>query len=177
MSFASTLIVKVRWPHSATSWVHPGLVIDLAGPGQHAPTVEHMHQFVKQRVRAHQYSVVRVMNRALLISCIMFSIWCLNLQRSTTSVDPASPHAKFSGVKLDFARDLRCEYGEYCQTTVRKTDNTMAARTVGCICMGSASSLTGRADVQRRDGQRQRPVHSGAIAIFNTSARKDGMTS
>jgi hypothetical protein len=80
-----------------------------------------MHQFVKQRVRAHQYSVVRVMNRALLISCIMFSIWCLNLQRSTTSVDPASPHEKFSGVKLD----LRCEYGEYCQATVRPTDNTV----------------------------------------------------
>jgi hypothetical protein len=160
-----------------------GLLVDLTGPGQHAPTVERMNQTVKQRVRAHQFSVAWVMNRALLIGCVMFSIWCINLQRSATSVDPASPHEKFSGVKLDFARDLRCEYGEYCQATVPETNNTMAARTVGCICMGSAGNLTGSVRMYNietgsvfvRDQFTLLPTPDHVVAILTASARKDGL--
>lgn len=102
-----------------------------------------MVQTLKNRVRTHEHALSFQMNRALLIGCVMASARGVNLQPSSTSVDKASPLEKFSGVKLDYKRDLRCKFGDWCQATVPVTDNTMDARTEGCVCMGSAGNLTG----------------------------------
>jgi Reverse transcriptase (RNA-dependent DNA polymerase) len=120
-----------------------GIVVDTAGPGQHVPVVERKIQTIKERVRAHENSLPYVMTRLLLTMCVLFCVSRLNMQPSRISVDRTSPLEQFTGRKLDAARDLRVQFGDYVQATVSDTDNTMRSRTQGCIVLLPTGNLTG----------------------------------
>jgi hypothetical protein len=120
-----------------------GVIVQVAGPGQHVPVVERKIQTIKQRVRSFNNDLPFVMTRLLLIMCVLFCVSRVNMQPSSTSVDRASPLEKFTGRKLDAKRDLRVQFGDYVQATVPLTDNTMTARTQGCIAMLPTGNLTG----------------------------------
>lgn len=161
-----------------------GIVVNVRGPGQHAPVVERMIQTVKERVRAFWNGLgCFCMNRKLLIGCVMFTIWSLNHQCSATSVDLTSPSEKFSGVKLDFKRDLRCRFGDWCYATVPATDNSMSPRTDSCVAMGSAGNLTGSVKMYNietgqviiRDQFTILPMPDHIAARLTASARSDGL--
>ena len=98
-----------------------GIVVTMAGPGEHVPVAERMIQTIKRRVRCYEHSLPYVMCRVLLS---LFCVSRINMQPSTTSVDRISPLDKFSGQKLDAKVHLRCGFGEYVQATVPHTDNT-----------------------------------------------------
>ena len=51
------------------------------------------------------------------------------MQPSRVSVDRISSLEQFTGRKIDAARDLRVQFGDYVQATVGNTDNTMRSRT------------------------------------------------
>ena len=61
--------------------------------------------------------------------CVLFCVSLLNMQPSRVSVDRTSPLEQFSGRKIDAARDLRVQFGDYVQATVGNTDNTMRSPT------------------------------------------------
>ena len=124
-----------------------GIPVVPSGPGQHVPVVERFIRTVKQRVRCHEYGLPFVMCRVLLIYCVLFCVRCINLQPSSTSVDRTSPTEQFSGIKLDASRDLRIGFGDYVEATVPNTDNTMAARTDGCLALLPTGNLTGSVHV------------------------------
>jgi len=120
-----------------------GIPVVTSGPGQHVPVVERFIRTVKQRVRCHEYGLPFVMCRVLLIYCVLFCVRCINLQPSSTSIDRTSPTEQFSGIKLDASRDLRVGFGDYVEATVPNTDNSMAARTDGCLALLPTGNLTG----------------------------------
>jgi hypothetical protein len=122
-----------------------GIVLDVAGPGQHVPVVERKIQTIKERVRAHENSLPYVMTRLLLTMCVLFCVSRLNMQHppSRTSVNRTSPLEQFTGRKIDAARDLRVQFGDYVQATVSDTDSTMRSRTQGCIALLPTGNLTG----------------------------------
>jgi len=109
------------------------LIVDTAGPGQHVPVVENMIKTVKERVRAHSTSLPFVMTKLLLAFCVLFCVSRLNLLPSATSMDKVSPHEQFTGMKLDYSRDLRCGFCDYVQATMPNTDNSLSTRTLGCV--------------------------------------------
>ena len=55
-----------------------GIVVDVAGPGQHVPVVERKIQTIKERVRAHENSLPYVMTR--LTAHDVRSVLCLTTQ-------------------------------------------------------------------------------------------------
>ena len=120
-----------------------GIVVDPAGPGQHVPVVERTIETVKERVRAHVTSLPFTLTKLLLTFLVLFCVSRLNLLPSSNSLDKVSPHEQFTGLKLDFARDLRCGFGDYVQATVPNTDNTMSPRTMGCITLLPTGNTTG----------------------------------
>ena len=107
-----------------------GIVLDVAGPGQHVPVVGHKIQ----RVRAHENSLPYVMTRLLLL-CVLFCVSRLIMQPSRMSINRTIPLEQFTGHKIDAARDLRVQFVDYVQATVSDTDNTMRSRTQGCISL------------------------------------------
>ena len=120
-----------------------GIVIDTAGPGQHVPVVERKIQTVKERVRAHVNTLPFVMTQLLLTMCVLFCVSRLNMQPTRMSTSRVSPLEQFTGRKIDAARDLRVQFGDYVQATVATTDNSMNSRTQGCIALLPTGNLTG----------------------------------
>jgi hypothetical protein len=59
-----------------------GIVLDVAGPGQHVPVVERKIQTIKERVRAHKSSLPYIMTRLMLTMCVLFCVSRLNMQLS-----------------------------------------------------------------------------------------------
>ena len=161
-----------------------GIPVATSGPGQHVPVAERLIQTVKQRVRCHEHGLPYVMCRVLLIYCVLFCVHCINLQPSATAVDRISPQEQFSGIKLDAKRDLRVGFGDYVEATVPNTDNTMTARTEGCIAMLPTGNPTGSVHmwtlqtkaVVTRDQFRVLPTPDTVITHLNKLAAKDGFT-
>ena len=161
-----------------------GIVVDTAGPGQHVPVVERMIETVKERVRAHVTSLPFILTKLLLTYLVLFCVSRLNLLPSSNSLDKVSPHEQFSGLKLDFARDLRCGYGDYVQATVPNTDNSMSPRTMGCITLLPTGNTTGSVrmwclateTVLIRDQFRILPMPDLVCAYITRAAELEGYT-
>ena len=159
-----------------------GIPVSPSGPGQHVSPVERFIQEVKKRARSHEHGLPFVMCKVLLIYCVLFCVRCINMQASTTSIDHTSPLEQFSGMKLDAKRDLRVGFGDYVEATVPNTDNTMAARTEGCIALLPTGNLTGSVHVWRlasktvmkRDQFRILPTPDTVITHLNKLAALDG---
>ena len=104
------------------------------------------------------------------------------MQSSRTSIDHTSPLEQFYGIKLDAKRDLRVRFGDYLEATVPNTDNTMAARTAGCITLLPAGNLTGSVyvcmlgfkEVVKKDQFRILPTPDTVITHLDKLAALDG---
>jgi len=159
-----------------------GIVINMAGPGEHVPVTERMIQTIKSRVRCYEHSLPYVMCRVLLIMCSLFCVSRINMQPSTTSVDRISPLEKFSGQKLDAKVHLRCGFGEYVQATVPHTDNTLKTRTDGCITLLPTGNATGTVQmlslstnsIVRRDHYQRLPMPNQVVVHLNSIATRQG---
>ena len=104
-----------------------GIAIDTSGPGQHVPTVERKILTIKQRVRSYENSLPFVMTKLLLIWCVLFCIFRINIQPSRTSNERTSPLEQFSSRKLNAKTDLRANFGDYVHATVPNTEGTEAS--------------------------------------------------
>ena len=120
-----------------------GILVNTAGPGQHVPVVERMIQTVKSTVRSYENSLPYVMPQLMLTFCVLYAVRSANFRPNSMSMDKLSPYEQFTGQKLDVKRDLRCGFGDFAQATVPVTDNSMAPRTQGCICLLPSGNSTG----------------------------------
>jgi hypothetical protein len=120
-----------------------GIVVEVAGPGQHVPQIERYAQTVKNKVRCYDSSLPYVMTKILLIFCVYFCVRCTNLVPNSNSMDDVSPNEQFTGRGLDAAIDLRVNFGDYVQATEPDTDNTMRSRVRGCIAVLPLGNDTG----------------------------------
>ena len=81
------------------------------------------------------------MTKLILSMCVLFSVSRINMQPSRMSGTRISPI--FTGMKIDAARDLRVQSGDYVQANERNTDNLLQSRTQVCIALLSMGNLTG----------------------------------
>jgi Reverse transcriptase (RNA-dependent DNA polymerase) len=93
-----------------------------------------------------------------------------------------SPMEQFTGRKLDMKRDLSFGFGDYVQATVPNTNNTLQARTEGCIALLSKGNLTGSVymynigtgSVCTRDQFKILPIPDVVITLLTDKATKQG---
>jgi hypothetical protein len=78
-----------------------GIKLDVCGPSQHVPKVENKVKVYKTRVRAHNAGLPFIMTLKLLIKCVLFCVFCVNLQ--PVSGQQLSPFERYWGRKLDAA--------------------------------------------------------------------------
>jgi hypothetical protein len=143
-----------------------------------------MIRLLKERVRGYMHSLCFVMNRQILVGCVMFCVSRINLQPSSTSTDRTSPREQFSGIKLNFDLDLRVEFGDLCQCTVPMPDGSMAARTQGMIALLPTGNSTGSVKmlviatgkIATRDQFTVVPMSVEVCTMLTASALKDGLT-
>lgn len=161
-----------------------GIIVTIAGPGEHAPVVERMIQTIKARVRAFENVLPFVMPRAVLTGCVLSVVRNINLQPNSQSTDGVSPHEQFTGIKLDAKRDLRCACGDYVQARVPVTDNSLQTRTDGCIVLYPTGSTTGSVAMLKLSTMKQvirdqfvvLPMPDQVIAHLTGLASRQGFT-
>jgi hypothetical protein len=158
-----------------------GIKINPAGPGQHVPVVENKIRQVKERVRAHIHGLPFNLSVSLLAWLVYFCSSRLNMMPDRTRVDSSSPREQFLGRKIDYKRDLRVGFADYCQVhTPNIIKNSMSARTEGAIALLPVGNLQGSVKflslttlkVITRDYWNPLPMPEEVIQFLNNLALK-----
>ena len=107
---------------------------DTVGSRDHEEHAEREIKFVKERLRCMEHGVpFRVANR--------FARWsvygCVSAINASRSVEGnLSPRESFTGVKLDYKRDLRVAFGDYAQVSIAESgENGPQTRTISAIAL------------------------------------------
>jgi hypothetical protein len=117
----------------------------------------------------------------LIIACVAFSVSRLNLRPTRQSTDFVSATEQFTGRKLEWS-DLKYGFGEYCQAINRDNDNTMKARTQGCIVLLPLGNLSysvkmlslSTMKIITRDQFTVLPMPDLVISYLNNLAEEEG---
>jgi hypothetical protein len=114
-----------------------GYGINPAGAGDHVPIVERKIRTIKERVRAYLQSIPYTLMFSLLRYLVEFCVTMINLLPDDQRVDPTSPHEAFTGLKVDYNRQLRISFGDYaeCKNPNRKPINGPKPRSDPCIAL------------------------------------------
>jgi len=101
------------------------------------PIVERKIRTIKERVRAYLQSIPYTLMLSLLRYLVEFCVTTINLLPDEHREDPTSPYELFTGLKVDFARQLRISFGDYaeCRNPNRKLVNGPKPRSDPCITL------------------------------------------
>ncbi len=72
-----------------------GIVLIIAGPGQHAAVVERMTRLLKGRYRCHELAIPFVVTHPLIMWCFIFCMHSVFLQPNAFFVDKVIPYEQF----------------------------------------------------------------------------------
>jgi hypothetical protein len=135
---------------------------------------------LKERVRTHYYYLPFVPSLLVLLFLVLFCASRLNYKPSSEREWTTSPRELYLGRKADAKRDFRCAFGDYVQSTVPETDNSMKARTVVMLPTGNRtgsvkilSLRTG--EIITRDQFKVLPMPLSVIERLNGMAVADGI--
>ena len=111
--------------------------VNPAGAGYHVPIVERKIRTIKERVRAYLQSIPYTLIFYLLRYLVEFCMPMINLLPDDQREDPSSPHEAFTGLKVDYNRQLRKSFGDYteCKKPNRKPINGLKPRSDPCIVL------------------------------------------
>jgi len=114
-----------------------GYGINPAGAGDHVPIVERKIRTIKERVRAYLQSIPYTLMFSLLRYLVEFCVIMINLLPDQQREDPTSPQESFTGLKVDYAKQLRISFGDYaeCKNPNRKPINGPKPRSDPCIAL------------------------------------------
>jgi hypothetical protein len=161
-----------------------GVEVDTSGAGGHVARVERRIQVVKERMRTHIHHLPFALSQLALSMLALYCVSRLNYEPSSIRDWGASPRELFLGRKADAKRDFRCAFGDYVQSTVAETDNSMKARTEDCIALLPTGNRTGSVrmlslatgKIVTRDQFRILPMSISVIQLLNRMAAADGIT-
>ena len=108
-----------------------GVIVNPNGAGSHVPVIENKIKTIKKRVRGHINTLPFRLCTSLLVRLVYDCVSRLNLvPTSTMSTEFVCPPEAFTGMRLDYKRDLRLRFGQYCEIHEQHlVTNTMASRT------------------------------------------------
>jgi hypothetical protein len=98
----------------------------LASIDRHIP-------LIKDRVRSILHSIPHSLLKFLMPWVVYFAVSRINLLNHSFSKEGlSSPRELFTGRKVDFRRDIRVSFGEYCECLTASTDNTIKEISLSC---------------------------------------------
>jgi hypothetical protein len=98
----------------------------------------------KERVRSILHSLPFSIPKFLLPWVVSFAVSRLNLMYHLFSKEGRpSPRELFTGRKVDYQRDIRVSFGDYCECFSASTDNSMKERTLSCIALCPTNNKNG----------------------------------
>ena len=86
---------------------------------------------IKERVRGIVNTLPYRVTTVLLGLLVLFCVSRLNMMPTAVDDTNVSPWERFYQRKLDYSKNLKAGFGEYCQCHDNASDNTLTSRTTG----------------------------------------------
>ncbi|KAA8494428.1 Copia protein [Porphyridium purpureum] len=121
-----------------------GILLNQTASAEAVPAVERAIRTVKEIARSTLYSLPFALPKELLPQLVQYSTHRCNIVPGTTGWhDAETPMSRMTGVKASMKRDLALKFGDYVQAESAKVDNSLKARTVGCIALYPVGNVEG----------------------------------
>jgi hypothetical protein len=121
---------------------HPGVVIDPSGAGDHLPKVSIKIQRLKEVYRGVKEDLPWKLPLIFVKDLVAYVVARLNVYFTMAINQKIAPKVLFTGMCVDFKKELSLAFGDYCEVYVG-TDNTSRARTAACIALHPCHNATG----------------------------------
>jgi hypothetical protein len=121
-----------------------GVELNVASNDEHFPEIERYIRTVKERTRCVYNTVpFRQMPSRIVVEMVHASVFWLNMFPPEDGVsDSISPRELIAGLKLDYNKHCKLEFGSYVQVH-EDHDNTMQTRTTGAIALRPTGNAQG----------------------------------
>ena len=123
--------------------IFEGVHVDVAGANQHVPVAEARVKLIKAVCRAVKAGVPWRIPPSKMIHLVFYSNHRINSVPSMSNEFAETPREIFWGTKLDYFKDLRVGFGDYCEVFNEDADNSMRERTVPAIALYPSGNAQG----------------------------------
>jgi hypothetical protein len=120
----------------------PSVSIDMAGAKDYVPKADIKIRRIKERYRSIKTSLAWNLPMILVKDLVAFAVSKINIERSATINETVAPKVLFTGLRLDFCKELGLAFGDYCDV-FDGTNNTSRARSVPCIALYPCNNASG----------------------------------
>ena len=120
------------------------IALNTTAWNEHVGDIKRYIQTIKEWMRAI-YNTLPYQNIPpwLIIEMAKHSVFWLNsFPQPKVAGGPVSPRTLITGIKLDFNKHCKYQFGEYVQTH-EEHDNTMAPRTIGALALRPTGNVQG----------------------------------
>jgi hypothetical protein len=119
-----------------------GVEIDVGGAGDYVSKVDAKIRRIKETYRCVKNGLPWKLPPSKVKDLIGYSVSRLNIRRTSSLSENICPRVLFTGIKVDFKKELNLSFGDYVEA-YESTDNTSAARSAACIALYPISNAAG----------------------------------
>ena len=113
----------------------PGVIIDTGGAKDNNAKVDIKIRRIKELVcRSAQASLAWPVPKSMVKDLVSYAVARLNIRRTTAINENICPKVLFTGMKINFEKELDLEFGTYTEV-YDGTDNTSKSRSIPCIAL------------------------------------------
>ena len=128
-----------------TDLLNMGIAANFATRNEYVPEIERHHRVIKERAHACPHTLpFEVLTRLLLVEMVNNCVLWLNMFPAKGVITNASPRNLMTGIKLDYNKHFRLQFGSYVQVHDEPSlTNSSNTRTIGAITLGPTGNLQG----------------------------------
>jgi len=120
----------------------PGVTIDVGGAGDHLAKVDAKIRRVKELYRSVKHSLPWKLPSIMVKDLVAYAVSRINIRRTTAINQNVCPKVLFTGMKVNYKRELSLAFGDYCEV-YDGTNNTSDSRSIPCIALFPTNNSTG----------------------------------
>ena len=128
--------------HSLGVYQFPGVIIDTGGAKDNNAKVDIKIRRLKELCRSVQASLPWAVPKTMVKDLLAYAVARLNIRRMTEINQNVCPKVLFTGIKMDFSKELTLEFGTYAEV-YDGTDNTSRSQSITCVALYPCSNSTG----------------------------------
>jgi hypothetical protein len=124
-------------PHSSFKSMtqdFPGVEIDVGGAGDYVSKADAKNRRIKETYRKVKAGLPWELPGQLVGDLVSYCVSQLNIRRTTALAENICPRVLFTGIPVDYRKELTCAFGDYVEA-YKGTTNTSRERSAACIAL------------------------------------------
>ena len=119
------------------------VIVDTSGAGDNVPKVDAKIRRIKELYHSVKNGLPWELPKAMVKDLVAYAVARLNICRTTALTENVCPKVLFTGVKINYKKELELAFGDYCEVYHDGTDNTSAGRSIPCFTLYPTNNSMG----------------------------------